>query len=906
MALALGTRIGVFEVTGSLGAGGMGEVYRARDTKLGRDVALKILPEQLATDARRLSRFQREAQLLASLNHSNIGSIYGLEDTDGIQALVLELVDGETLAERIARGPIPLDEALTTAKQIAAGLEAAHEKGIIHRDLKPSNIKVKPDGSVKVLDFGLAKALEPGGSGPTSTGTEAGIILGSAAYMSPEQAGGQPVNEQTDLWAFGCVFYEMLTGHRTFRGETFSETVATVLEREPDWSRLPASTPAVVRSLLRQCLRKQPAQRLHDARAARIALEDAIAAPEFATGSVVAPTRHRSWSRLAALLAVAVLAGGVVAWVLKPSPRLDRPISRMLLDVRPAERFVGGADAFRPSRTAIALSHDGQTVVFSGVRGNARQLFKRKLNEVEATPMTGTEGARFPFLSPDGQWVGFQVEDKLKKTPLGGGPPVVICDVPRSPGVVGASWSADDRIVFSTVRGISVVSAAGGTPTAITTADSHGAVLGHLTPHILPGGKAILYTVIDPLGDWDQANVVVQSLDTAERRTLFKGGADARYVPTGHLLYMKTGTLLAVPFDAEKLELRGPPVAILDNVMQAVAADNSDDETGAGQFTISGNGTLAYLTGGIFPGNQYQLVWVDRRGMATALPIRPGRHFAPRVSPDGKRVAYFQARPRSRVTDVWVYEVDRQNSTRLTLEGWSVWPVWAPDGKSLLVSNITSGIENLARLRADGSGALERLTTSKYPQSPASWSAFGNVVAFVETHKAINQIWVLPMDGGYEPKLFLQAPFSLSHPDFSPDGRWLAYVSAESGANEVYVQPYPGPGDKIRVSTDRGNGPVWAKTGRELFYRRNINVNNNVMVQTMLVDIDTTGSFHANKPRVLFEGQYGQATPLRGYDIAPDGQRFIMTTRGSPEPPITQMHVILNWTEELKRLVPTN
>jgi Tol biopolymer transport system component len=386
------------------------------------------------------------------------------------------------------------------------------------------------------------------------------------------------------------------------------------------------------------------------------------------------------------------------------------------------------------------------------------------------------------------------------------------------------------------------------------------------------------------------------------RRTLFKGGADARYVSTGHMLYMKTGTLLAVPFDAETLELRGQPVAILDNVMQAVGADNDDEETGAGQFTISENGTLAYLTGGVHPIRDYRLVWVDRAGRSTALPIRSGGYFSPRFSPDGTRVAFFEARPRSRVTDIWVYDVARQNSTRLTHQAWSVWPLWAPDGKSLLFSTVTSGIENLARLPADGSGALERLTTSEYRQAPASWSAVGNVVAFLETHEALNQIWVLPMDGERKPKLFLQTPYFLSHPEFSPDGRWIAYVSRESGANEVYVHQYPGPGPKIRISTDRGNEPVWAKSGRELFYRRFTNRTR----QTFVVDIDTKGGFRSSNPRLLFEGTYGQATPLRGYDIAPDGQGFVMTMLGTPELPFTQMQLVLNWTEELKRLVPTN
>jgi Tol biopolymer transport system component len=719
--------------------------------------------------------------------------------------------------------------------------------------------------------------------------------------MSPEQAGGQKVDKRTDIWAFGCVLYEMLTGHRAFGRETYSETIVAVLEREPDWNRLPASTPAVVRSLLRQCLRKQPAQRLHDARAARVALDDAITTSEFTTSSEPAPTSGVPWRALLLLLAIAVLASVVFAWVTRPFRLVDRSVSRVLMDVRPAERFVGSSGSPRPSRTAIALSPDGRTLVFSGITGSATQLFTRKLAEVEAMPLVGTDGARFPFLSPDGQWVGFPTRTQLKKIAITGGPALVICELPQNTQVFGASWSSDDSIVFSTGQEIAVVSAAGGTPTSIakTAADQFPA--SYLTPHVLPNGKAILYIVQEDPGDWDQTSVVAQSLDTGERRILLKGGADARYISTGHLLYMKTGTLLAVPFDAERLERRGTPVAILDNVMQAVAASNDFDETGAGQFTVSANGTLMYLQGGIYPSQRKELMWVDRTGLPTVLPIPAGDYYSPRVSPNGRRVAYFAARPRSRVTDIWVYDVDRQTSARLTLEGWNFWPVWAPDGKSLVVSNMISGRQNLARVPADGSGKLAPLTTSQYPQSPSSWSLTGGGLAFLESHNGLDQIWVLPMNADPKPKLFLQAPFSLSHADFSPDGRWIAYVSTESGSQEVYVQPYPGPGEKIRISTDRGNGPVWAKTGRELFYRRSMNQ----MTQTMVVDIDTKNGFRASKPRLMFEGQYGASGPVRAYDISPDSQRFIVTSAPVREPPVTQMHVILNWTEELKRLVPT-
>jgi eukaryotic-like serine/threonine-protein kinase len=886
----------------------MGKVWRAHHIALKRDDALKVLPEAFASDPERLARFQREAQVLASLNHPNIARVYGLEESDGTKALVMELVEGPTVADRIAKGPISIDEALPIAKQIAEALEAAHEQGIIHRDLKPANIKVRPDGTVKVLDFGLAKALDPTSTttdpsqAPTITSpavTRAGVILGTAAYMSPEQARGKVVDTAADMWAFGCVLFEMFCGEQAFKGEDVTETLASVVKGEPNWKILPAETPSNIRSLLRQCLQKQRSHRLDDARAARISLEDAIAVPESA--SLVAPRQRLPRLRmLLPYLAVSFLVGALGDWFMRPLPPTDRPLTRVLLDLRPAEQFVGSNASTRPSRTAMALTPDGQTIVFSGRRGTVTQLFLRRLGEAEATPMAGTEGASFPVLSPDGRWVGFLVNTKLMKVPIGGGPPVAICDV--SSGVLfGTSWGSGDRIVYANAQGVWMVSAAGGSPTLITKTDPDKSEAGQILPHVLPGGKAMLYTVVASDTDWEHTSVVVQSLETSERRTLIQGGADARYVSSGHLLYMKTGTLTAVPFDAERLVLRGTPVAMLDNVMQATGAYNLDDETRAGQFAVSTSGTLAYLAGGVFSAQQNELAWVDRKGASTVLPISSGGYFAPRVSPDGKRVAYTAARGRSNGLDIWVYDIERQNSTRLTFQGTNVWPVWAPDGKSLVFSTLISRIPNLARIRADGSGAPERLMTSQHSQTPAAWSPSGDELAFLEDHEGVNQIWVLSMGGNARAKPFLQTPYSLTYPAFSPDGRWIAYVSPESGSPEVYVQPYPGPGEKIRISTSGGLAPIWARGQRELFYVR---PSGYPTIEMMMVESDTTHGFRSSRPRLLFDGQYGFTFPMGSYDIVPDGQRFIVIKIGTPEPPVTQLHLILNWTDELKRLAP--
>jgi eukaryotic-like serine/threonine-protein kinase len=906
----VGQRVGPYEISGLIGAGGMGEVYRARDTKLGRDVAIKILPPVFATDPERLARFEREARLLAALNHPHIGAIYGLEAIDGAPALVLELVDGDTLAERLVKGPLSVADTLAIARQIAEALEAAHERGIVHRDLKPANIKITPAGIVKVLDFGLAKATAGDAStpdlSPSSTitvgGAREGVALGTAAYMSPEQASGKLVDKRADIWAFGTVVFEMLTGRRAFAGDNISITLASVMVKEPDWGALLASTPVGLRRLLTRCLKKDATARMRDIGEARLQIEDLRSgAPEEIGGSPAAPSRL-PWLVAAACAVATVVAVGALGVVWR-RPLLSPPVTHLQMSVLPADQLVASIASVRPSRTAMALSPNGRLVVFSATRGTVTQLYLRGLDHVDATPVPGTEGAIGPFFSPDGGWIGFWADNKIKKVQVAGGPPVTICDAAGGPGFFGASWGEDGTIFFGTLAGgISRVSSAGGTAAAVTTPDASKGER-HQLPHALPGGRALMFTARTST-EWETANVVLQSLDTGEQRVVIEGGADARYVSTGHLVYMKTGTLMAVPFDVRSLHVTGAPVALIEGVMQAVNAPSGYDETGAGQFTLSNSGTLLYVLGGVSPSLESSLARADRNGAAqplAAAPVRP--YLSPRLSPDGQKVAVFVSRGATRDTDVWVYDVLRGAPTRLTFSGANQFPIWSPDGKRLVYASNTTGVSNLYATNADGSGKPERLTTSNYTQVPSSWAATGNVIAFVELHSPLWQIWVLPLDGDRKLRLFLDSRFTLTYPEFSPDGHWMAYVSNESGANEVYVQPYPGPGEKTRVSTNGGREPIWTANSRELLYRA---ATRDDSQRFFSAAIRSLPPFRADPPRLLFEakaGEYSYTAPVRDWDVSADGQRFFLRRPvESTDNPVTVMHVVVNWSEELRRL----
>jgi eukaryotic-like serine/threonine-protein kinase len=890
MPLATGSRLGPYEILAPIGAGGMGEVYRARDAKLGRDVALKVLPEAFARDAERMARFQREAKVLASLNHPNIATIHGLEDSGSIHALVMELVEGLTLADRIKSGPIPIDEALRIAKQICEALEYAHERGIVHRDLKPANVKVTNDDAVKVLDFGLAKAMEGDASSvdiansPTVShlATQAGVLLGTAAYMSPEQAKGKAVDRRADIWAFGCVLYEMLTAQMAFRGESVTDTLAAVIKEEPDWSRLPVGTPIRVRVLLQRCLQKDPKQRLRDIGDARISLDEVLAGAPESSSVGAAPVSAPVWRRTIIVSLCTLLLGAAVAslivWNLKSSPS-PRPVSRYAITL-PAGQQLAGLD----NGPSVALSPDGADLAYVATQGGTQQIYLRAMDSLDSKPITGTEGAADPFFSPDGQWLGFFADGKLKKIPVSGGVAQILADaqVPY-----GASWGSRGMIAFTpTLGGLLGVSEAGGAGQPLTHLENDGEV-GHLWPELLPDSKAVLF-VLDP-----QGAIGVDVIGTGERRNLIQGQAGnmPRYALSGHLVYGQGDSLMAVPFDLQHLKVTGTAVPVVESVLQSTR--------GFAQYGVSTTGSLVYVPGGTQL-SQSKLVWVSRNGAEQTLGAPARDYDQPRLSPDGRRVAVDLRE--NGATQVGLYDLARDTLARLTFEGnVNQYPVWTPDGRRIVFQSNRPGPGDMFWQMADGSGGSEPLMASDKPEVPMSWSSDGQAFAVVELLPDSRfQVSVMRMsDRKTQP--FLQPGYE-DAPEFSPDGHWLAYVSNESGRKEIYVQPYPGPGGKWQISTEGGSEPMWNPNGRELFYRSGDNGD-----KMMAVDISTQPGFVAGKPRQLFEGKYLPDPYARAnYDVSPDGQRFLMLkpseqTGNAP----TQINVVLNWFEELKQKVPT-
>jgi len=897
---------GKYKIHGEIGRGGMGVVYEAEDTTLNRRVAIKVLPDVFTTDPERLARFEREAKVLASLNHPNIAAIYGLDKTDERRLIVLELVEGESLAKRLDMGPLSLEETLGVCRQITEGLEGAHEKGIIHRDLKPANIKMTPEGKVKILDFGLAKAFrdDPAGIDPaqsptiTDQMTRPGVIMGTAAYMSPEQARGKPADKRTDIWAFGCILYECLTGKRAFEGETVTEIVAAILKGEPNWQALPAASPWRIKDLLHRCLRKDPRERLHDISDARIEIEAPMAYPSEA---VTAP-RRPSLLWLVAGTAVALMAGILIGPTLmrgiRPAPSPLVSVVSSTIKVEPGHRLEGRArDMERPGRTAMAVSGHGKFIVYSAIEENPDpqakpQLYLRRMDQSAAKPIAGTEGGSSPFLSPDSRWVGFWADGKLKKVLVEGGVASTLCD---ASSLYGANWGRNNSIVFSDgdETGLSRVSAEGGKPETLTTPDQKRDEPSHRLPSWLPNGKAVLFTVMKYVFD-PKPSLALLRLDTGEWHVLFEDAADARYVPTGHLVFLRQGTLMAARFDPAKLEVIGQPVALVENVMQAFGVTYYH-HSGAGQLGISDTGSLIYAPGGVPPPPSLSLVWVDQRGIEQPAAALQFSFSAPRLSPDGQRVAYPTA---GREFQVYVYDLGRGTNSRLTGEGWAFYAIWTPDGKRLLFSWGKSRADSLFWQPYDGSSPMERLTTSEYGQRPGSWSSDGKTLAFVDIHPDTGSDIALLDVGSGRVTPFLNSQFEEWYPEFSPDGRWMAYTSDESNRQEVYVRPFPGPGLKQQVSGEGGSEPLWARNGKQLFYRRED--------QVWVVDVRTDGGLTTGKPRFLFEKPgYGRTYPIRSWDLSLDGQRFLMTKRENRKPtPVTEMILVQNWFEDLKRLVP--
>ena len=916
MALTPGSRVGAYEILSALGAGGMGEVYRAHDSRLKRDVALKILPDSFADDPDRLARFEREAQVLASLNHPNIAHIHGLEESGGVRALVMELVEGEDLARRIARRPIPLDEALPIAKQIAEALAAAHEQGIIHRDLKPANIKVRPDGTVKVLDFGLAKLVEPPGvehqasdssRSPTMTSpammTGVGMILGTAAYMAPEQARGKPADKRSDIWAFGAVLYQMLTGRRAFAGEDLPDTLANVLKSAPEWNALPADVPSHVRLLIQRCLAKDRRERMSDMSVALFVMTEPSLAAEHP--GTLAPshlrTRRSHWRRLVMPTAAAVVVGAAVGTGVWLATRPSTPrVTRFALSPT-------GAAALALDQVSIdlAITRDGRQIVYKGTGTNGNQFFVRALDQLEPTPLIRLGTPKAPFLSPDGQWIGFVDIGSsvgLKKVNITGGAVLPICGLDGQSR--GATWSDDGSIIFATSlpsTGLQRVSSAGGEPTVLTTPDGQRGESDHLWPQFLPGSRAVLFTITTTKGGIETSQVAVLDLRTGAQKTLLRDGSQAQFVPSGHLVYAAAGTLRAVAFDLDRLEAIGTPVPVLPQVVTL--------PTGVAEFDIARNGTLAYISGGVGAAPARTLVWVDRQGHEEAIRAAPARSYvAPRLSPDGTRVAL---EVRDQENDIWVWDFLRETLTRVTFDpGIDRAPAWTPNGSLVFGSQRGGGASSLFMRAADGSGAIERLTQSGNIQLPSAVSPDGRHVIFGEGSVATtSDVMMLTLDKDHRVQPLVQTPFFEDNGEISPDGRWLAYQSNDSGQLQISVRPFPDVNNgHWQVSTGGGIQPLWARNGEELFYL----VPNGAL---MGVRVEPGTTWRAAAPTTVLNGQFvggalfpGAPVLSRTYDASPDGKRFLMIKEaGVAGPAVAPASIVVveNWLEELKRLVPT-
>ena len=912
MALAPGSKFGVYEVTAKIGAGGMGEVYRAHDTTLDRDVAIKVLPDAFVTDPERLARFEREAKVLASLNHPNIAAIYGLEKSADMRALILELVEGPTLQDRIAQGPIPLDEALPIARQIAEALEAAHEQGIIHRDLKPANVKVKADGTVKVLDFGLAKALEPelsdtdAANSPTMTAaaTRAGIIMGTAAYMSPEQARGKTVERRADIWAFGVVLYEMLTGAAPFRGEDITLTLAEVVRAEPSWEALPADLSPVLASYLRRCLDKEPTQRVQAIGDVRLAMQGAFdtAGPVVATATeAIAPPAL--WQRPVGLVAVgttALLIGGLAVWMLARPETEPADVMRFTI-VPPADAPM----SVQLGPRDLTISPDGTLIVYDGVPPgeNLPHLHLRPIDGNQAVPLRGADRAMGPFVSPDGEWVGFISQPSpttLRKISVLGGQPLTVTE--SSSRILGTSWGRDDRIVFGTWDdGLFGVAAGGGEPEPLTTLDEEQGEASHAWPSIIPDRDAVLF-VISTGQPLLTGQLAVLDLQSGEVSRLGLAGVGPHYLPTGHLVYAaEDGSVRAVPFDVASLEVTGSPVPLVEDII--VKPDGTAD------FSISDGGRLLYvLRTGELGVSSRTVAWADRQGgrePVTGLP--EALYGSVALSPDGTHFAaavYDDAGIAE--SDVWTYDLARGTLNRLTNEpGFAINPLWMPDGQRIVYGAEREGRWGLFWRNADGTGDTEQLLSLDEGNNPSPWAWSPDGASLLFRPRRNNRggdIGMLAMDGDRSVEWLFDSEFIEAEPGISPDGRWIAYASNRSGRDEVYVERFPELGDRHVVSTDGGSRPRWSPDGRELFYFNG----DDTAVMVVAVDTDS-GDFSAGTPSVVFAGMFFQQWDSSAYDVTADGERFLVISAagfdgfGVASPPI---HVVLNWHQELLERVP--
>ncbi|HET6668709.1 MAG TPA: protein kinase [Pyrinomonadaceae bacterium] len=902
MTLPPGTKLGRYEIRSKLGEGGMGEVYRSRDQKLNRDVAIKVLPAQLSQDSERLQRFEQEAQAAGALNHPNILGVFDVGTHDGLTYLVTELLEGEELRERLNRGPLPQRTAIDFAQQIAAGLAAAHEKGIVHRDLKPENLFITTNDRVKILDFGLAK-LRPQRSETISSEiatakqiTDPGTVMGTVGYMSPEQVRGHQADHRSDIFSFGAILYEMLAGQRAFRRETMAETMTAILKEEPpELSETNSKINPQLEKVVRRCLQKTPERRFHSAHDLGFALESLTAPSGFASQSLLAqesePTisRGRFFDRGSlAIAAVAVLVAAlavIMMYVSRRSGETNGETVRQFTLAPPAE---GALDSHS---LALLFSPDGTHIVSSLVVSGRTKLFDRPLAAFAAHPIDGTEGASDPFFSPDGQWLGFFANGSLKKVPLNGGAPETICKAENPRGGV---WSSDGTIIFTpgTDAPLYRVSASGGAAEALSTIDGSAHERSHRWPDVLPSGKSVLFSVAYDVGNpLDNANVALLDLNTHKHKILIKGGAFARYLSAGYIVYARGNAMQAVPFNLKTLQVTGSPVTVLENVMMSPSNARV-------QFSLSRDGDLIYLEGRSDDSRDaaQPLVWLDRQGSEQILTEARQRFSKPRLTADGRTLFVEVADPEAAI---WAYDMNRGTLTRVTHGGVSYGPVPSPDGTRVAYEATRDGVAGALLARIDGSGE-QRLTSTKRVDIPTSWSPDGKVLALTSFGESGHyEVRLIPVEGDPTPQMFVQGPFNAGGARFSQDGHWVAYVSDESGSNEVYVRPYP-EGTRQQISAAGGTQPVWSSNGRELFFRSGD--------QLMAVSITPGTNFSAGKPVALFS----RSTPddssgmaygfMADYDVSNDGRRFVFPKHNPDSSNVPRPRVILDWFFELKRI----
>jgi Tol biopolymer transport system component len=889
-------RIGQYQVIEKIGQGGMGEVYRAHDEKLGRDVALKLLPKALAHDGQSLARLEREARTLASLNHPNIAAIYGLEESDGVRALVMELVEGKTLSEYMCapggKGLKPLspEEVLPIARQIAEALEYAHEHGVIHRDLKPANVNITPEGTVKVLDFGLAKVrydqdsadADPGNSPTLSVmATQAGMILGTAAYMAPEQAKGKRVDRRADIWAFGCVLFELLAGKKAFEGETISEVLAAVIKSDPDWTALPETTPPAIQRLLRRCLQKDVRQRLQAVGDARIVIEETLSGAGVDGGAAVGADRivaAAGATRLGralpwALGAIAILFAGVEGrLLLKPAPR-QNAIRFTVPQPDNTDLVFGGETAISPDGRMLAF------VAQSG-EGKIAELWLHHLDSLTSQPIPGTEGAGYPFWSPDSQWIGFEAHGKLEKIAVSGGAPLTICDDEGH----GATWNSDGVILFPNQDGLYRVPDSGGTPALVLSADKTRNEAGYGFPQFLPDGRHFLVEVETP---GKQPNYIgAGSLDSKTAKHLVQISSVSFYAPPGEVLYLDQGTLMARPFSTTALDFTGPAVPIAQNVGSYMGGVYTF-------FSTSPSGVLAYQT--VPPESTNQMTWFNRAGQKVDTVGQANIYSNPALSPEGARIAVGVGDHSK--ANIWVYDLKRGTASRLTFgSAYDVNPVWSPDGSQVFFSSHSSGPWGIYKKVADGLGNTQSVFQSgNQDKAINDLTADGRYAIYDTAAATRNQLWALPLFGDRNPFPFVQGDFGAASARFSTNGRYVAYSSSESGREEVYVQTFPQHSGRWQISTSGGVQPIWRRDGKELFYLTEDE-------KLMAVDVNTTSAtFQVGIPKQLFQAQLVPIYYWRNiYVPSPDGQRFLMLTPegdGKPQP----ITVVVNWPTLLKR-----